>query len=42
MNLSFNHLVITGYIMSGDTVDILKLDLYGILGVKEDATEKEV
>nr|XP_022329844.1 dnaJ homolog subfamily C member 17-like [Crassostrea virginica]XP_022329846.1 dnaJ homolog subfamily C member 17-like [Crassostrea virginica]XP_022329847.1 dnaJ homolog subfamily C member 17-like [Crassostrea virginica] len=28
--------------MSGDTVDILKLDLYGILGVKEDATEKEI
>lgn len=30
--------------MSGPagSVDILKLDLYKILGVKEDATEKEV
>jgi DnaJ-class molecular chaperone len=28
--------------MSGGSSDILKLDLYEILGVKEDATEKEV
>lgn len=28
--------------MSGGPGDILKLDLYEILGVKEDATEKEV